>query len=92
MSAAPLSAFIIGPVAEFWLIPYAQSPEGVATWSWLIGTGRARGIALVFVLFSLLGLVLTAAVFFTRTYRRLNESYLAGDVNIDVVPSPDPAP
>ena len=92
VSAAPLSAFIIGPVAEFWLIPYAQSPEGVATWSWLIGTGRARGIALIFVLFSLLGLVLTAAVFFTRTYRRLNESYLAGDVNIDVVPSPDPAP
>ncbi len=43
-------------------------------------------------LFSLLGLVLTAAVFFTRTYRRLNESYLAGDVNVDVVPSPDPAP
>jgi len=92
VSAAPLSAFIIGPVAEYWLIPYAQSPEGVATWSWLIGTGRARGIALVFVLFSLVGLVLTAAVFLTRTYRRLNESYLAGDVNVDVVPSPDPTP
>ncbi|HSO69831.1 MAG TPA: hypothetical protein VLQ67_09355, partial [Arachnia sp.] len=97
MSAAPLSAFVIGPVAEFWLIPYAESPQGRADWGWLLGEGNARGIALVFVLFSVAGLLVTGAAFFTRTYRLLNASYAAGDVNADVaestddgMPGPDP--
>lgn len=92
VSAAPISAFVIGPIAEFWLIPYAESPQGVADWSWLIGTGQARGIALVFVLFSLVGLLVTVAVFFTRTYRRLNAAYAAGDVNADVATDGEDAP
>ena len=97
MSAAPLSAFVIGPVAEFWLIPYAESPQGRADWGWLLGEGNARGIALVFVLFSVAGLLVTGAAFFTRTYHLLNASYAAGDVNADVaestddgMPGPDP--
>ena len=52
----------------------------------------------MFVLFSIVGLVVTVAAFFTRTYRRLNEAYAAGDVNADLaqsvdddgVPGPDP--
>ena len=96
-SAAPMSAFLIGPLAEFWLIPYAGSPEGRRDLRWLLGEGDARGIALVFVLFSIAGLLVTGAAFLTRTYRRLNASYAAGDVNADVagstdddVPGPDP--
>lgn len=97
-SAAPMSAFLIGPLAEFWLIPYAGSPQGRRDLTWLLGEGDARGIALVFVLFSIVGLVVTVAAFFTRTYRRLNEAYAAGDVNADLaqsvdgdgVPGPDP--
>lgn len=101
VSAAPISAFIIGPVAQFWLIPHAESPEGQRQWAWLLGTGEARGIALVFVLVSAVGLILTSLVFLTKTYRRLNATYEAGDVNIDVasgepghasdpIPGPDP--
>ncbi len=95
VSASPISAFMIGPLAEFWLIPYAESPQGRSDWGWLLGDGNARGIALVFVLVSAGGLVITGLAFLTRTYRRLNESYAAGDVNADVVagtdlPGPDP--
>ena len=89
VSAAPVSAFIIGPLAEFWLIPYAESERGRADWGWLLGEGDARGIALVFVLVSVVGLFVTAAAFFTRTYRRLNETYAAGDVNAEVAASTD---
>ncbi|AQP45791.1 hypothetical protein RPIT_14080 [Tessaracoccus flavus] len=101
VSAAPISAFIIGPVAQFWLIPHAESPRGQRQWEWLLGTGDARGIALVFVLVSVGGLILTSLVFFTKTYRRLNATYEAGDVNKDIaafapgeaadpIPGPDP--
>ncbi|WP_297103283.1 MFS transporter [Tessaracoccus sp.] len=83
-SAAPVSAFIIGPVAEFWLIPYAESDRGQASLSWLLGTGEGRGIALVFVLVSLVGLIVTGAAFFTKTYQKLTASYAAGDVNADL--------
>lgn len=88
VAAAPLSAFLIGPIAEFWLIPYAKSPQGRADWSWLIGEGPGRGIALVFVLVSVLGLVLTALAFLTPTYRRLTATYAAGDVNADLTAAP----
>ncbi len=83
-SAAPFSAFIIGPVAQFWLIPYAESDRGQAALSWLLGTGEGRGIALVFVLVSIVGMIVTGAAFFTKTYQRLTASYDAGDVNADV--------
>lgn len=87
VSAAPLSAFLIGPIAEFWLIPYAESPRGVLTFGWLLGDGDARGIALVFVLVSIIGMVVTGSAFLTRTYRRLNAAYRDSDANAGVVPT-----
>ncbi|MFT3888522.1 MAG: MFS transporter [Arachnia sp.] len=83
-SSTPFSSFLIGPVAQFWLIPYAESPRGQEALSWLLGTGEGRGIALVFVLSSVVGIVITAAAFFTKTYRRLTESFNAGDVNANL--------
>lgn len=75
VAAAPISAFLIGPIAEFWLIPYAASDAGRAQWGWLLGEGEARGIALVFVLCGILGLVLTFGAFLTRSYRLLSARY-----------------
>jgi len=95
VSASPISAFLIGPIAEFWLLPYADSERGQAQWSWLLGTGDARGIALVFVLVSVFGFVVTTLVFFTRSYRLLTQAYDAGDVNADLTAEPgasDPIP
>lgn len=95
VSASPLSALMIGPIAQFWLLPYAESERGQAQWAWLLGTGQARGIALVFVLVSVAGFILTALVFLTRSYRLLNQAYEEGDVNADLTTDPgasDPIP
>lgn len=95
VSASPLSALMIGPIAQFWLLPYAESERGQAQWAWLLGTGQARGIALVFVLVSIAGFILTALVFLTRSYRLLNQAYEEGDVNADLTTDPgasDPIP
>ncbi len=75
MAAAPVSAFLIGPVAQFWLIPYAGSDAGRAVLEPLLGEGRARGIALVFVLAGVFGLVLTGGAFLSRSYRLLSRRY-----------------
>lgn len=75
VAAAPLSAFAIGPIAEFWLIPYTNSEAGRSQLSWLLGEGEARGIALVFLLSAIAGLAITLFAFTTRSYRRLTERY-----------------
>jgi DHA3 family multidrug efflux protein-like MFS transporter len=74
-AASPISAFIIGPIAEFWLIPYMNTDAGRAAFGWLLGDGEARGIALVFVLASFLTFVLVLLAFASRSYRRLTASY-----------------
>ncbi len=75
IAAAPISAFLIGPIAEFFIIPYMSTAEGQQSFEWLLGTGDARGIALVFVC---AGLIMCAAVlvaFKTRAYRILSKAY-----------------
>src|SRR5690606_21890540 len=47
--AAPVSAYIIGPIAQFGLIPFMNSDAGRAAFGWLLGDGEARGMALAFV-------------------------------------------
>lgn len=84
VAAGPVSAFVVAPLAQWWIIPYANSPEGSRTWSWLLGEGSGRGIALVFVITGAAGFAVTVAAFFTATYRRISRAYAAGDVNADV--------
>ena len=80
LAAAPFSAFLVGPLAEFWLIPYANSDAGREQLGWLLGAGQARGIALVFLVSGLAGLLLTLIVFTTKSYRWLSARYAeAGD-------------
>lgn len=73
--AAPITAFMIGPIAEFGIIPYMKSDNGKQTLGWLIGSGEARGIALVFLAAGLIMAVAAAFSFTTRSYRQLSESY-----------------
>lgn len=75
IAAAPISAFLIGPIAQFWLIPYMASEQGQAWWGWLLGSGEARGIALVFVLAGIVMLVVVLLAFFSAPYKRLTHSY-----------------
>jgi len=74
-AASPITAFLIGPIAQFWLIPYMKSDAGKAQFGWLLGDGDARGMALVFVV---VGLITTAAAllaFKSWSYRHLTAFY-----------------
>lgn len=75
-AAAPVTAFLIGPIAQFWLIPYMAGERGRAQFGWLLGNGQARGIALTFVLASVVTLVVTLFAFRTKAYRDLSKYYL----------------
>jgi DHA3 family multidrug efflux protein-like MFS transporter len=83
VAAAPITAFLIGPIAQFWLIPYADSDAGQQSLSWLLGEGQARGIALVFVLAGCVGLVFTLGAFLTRSYRVLSQGYSLGEPAVE---------
>lgn len=83
-AAAPITAFLIAPIAEFWIIPYMESDGGRQTWGWLLGEGDARGIALVFLFSGLAMVVLALLAFSTRAYRLLSAEYQAA-------PDADPA-
>ncbi|MGH7290835.1 MAG: MFS transporter, partial [Myxococcota bacterium] len=74
-AAAPVTAFLIAPIAQFWIIPYMDSNAGEDTWGWLLGEGEARGIALVFFFSGLVMVVLALLAFRTRAYRTLSEEY-----------------
>ncbi len=74
-AAAPVTAFIVAPIAEFWVIPWVQSDTGAQVTQGLLGTGDARGIALVFLVSGLLLALSGALAFMTKTYRILSAFY-----------------
>jgi len=74
-AAAPITSFLIAPVAEFWTVPYMKGEAGRNTWSWLLGEGDSRGIALIFLWAGILTSLVAVAAMFTRTYRLLSRSY-----------------
>lgn len=75
LAASPLTAFLIGPLTQFVFIPFMTTGAGAdAVGDWY-GRGPERGIALVFSLAGLLGVVITLAAFGSRAYRRLSAAY-----------------
>ncbi|MDO5523062.1 MAG: MFS transporter [Bacteroidia bacterium] len=74
-AATPISSYLIGPVAQFSIIPFMESDAGKQTFGWLLGEGSARGIALTFVLAGVFMLALSLMAFRTKAYRRLSESF-----------------
>lgn len=77
MAASPLTAFIIGPIAQFIFIPFMTTGRGVELIGDWFGTGMDRGIALVFVLTGLIGLTVTLLAFYSKYYRMLSDYYLS---------------
>ncbi len=77
VAASPFSAFLIGPIAEFALIPYMESEQGRDAWGWLVGDGDARGIALVFMLAGAIMFVTVLLALASAPYRRLSSAYAA---------------
>jgi DHA3 family multidrug efflux protein-like MFS transporter len=74
-AAAPITAFMIAPIAEFGIIPYMRSDAGKETFGWLLDGGDARGIALVFLFAGLIMAVAGLLAFLTKSYRRLSDYY-----------------
>jgi DHA3 family multidrug efflux protein-like MFS transporter len=74
-AAAPLTAFLIAPLAEFWIVPYVESDRGAAQWEWALGEGDSRGIALIFLIAGLALVALPVAARFTRSYRVLSAGF-----------------
>ncbi|MHA7246761.1 MFS transporter [Arthrobacter tecti] len=73
--AAPITAFLIAPIAELWIIPYARSTEGAAQLAPLLGEGTSRGIALIFLVAGIVIIVAALLAFLTPVYRRVSETY-----------------
>jgi DHA3 family multidrug efflux protein-like MFS transporter len=71
-AASPITAFLIGPIAEFWVIP-SMTDGGLADLigSWF-GTGPDRGMALIFIVAGIIGLTATLLALRSRPYRELS--------------------
>jgi DHA3 family multidrug efflux protein-like MFS transporter len=83
-AAAPVTAFLIAPIAEFIIIPFMNSDAGRGSLGWLLGDGEARGIALVFVIAGLVMILAAIAAFFTRSFRLISARYLEQGESVPV--------
>ena len=90
-AAAPVTAFLIAPIAEFLIIPYMESDAGRSSFGWLLGEGEARGIALVFLVAGIVMVLAAVGAFFTRSYRRISAQYLEADEPVEDAASAEAA-
>jgi DHA3 family multidrug efflux protein-like MFS transporter len=86
-AAAPLTSVCIGPIAETVFMPFMTDGRGVDWIGDWFGTGPDRGLALVFTVAGLLGIVVTVLVWGSRSYRRLKSSWLSYDAEAVPVPA-----
>jgi MFS transporter, DHA3 family, multidrug efflux protein len=85
-AASPVTAFLMGPIAQFLVIPFMTDGWGARTIGPWFGTGAERGLALVFVVTGLLGLLTTVLALRSRSYRRLSRSFAGRPDGEDVGP------
>jgi MFS transporter, DHA3 family, multidrug efflux protein len=74
-AASPLTAFLMAPLAETVFMPFMTDGGGVDLIGSWFGTGPERGIALMFTLAGLIGMVVTILAFGSRSYRRLSATW-----------------
>lgn len=70
-AASPLTAFMIGPIAQFIFIPFMTTGAGVDLLGYWFGTGSERGIALLFTVTGMIGFIVTIFAMRSRAYRML---------------------
>lgn len=91
-AASPLTAFLIGPYTQFVVIPF-MSEDGAgarAVGGWF-GTGPDRGIALVFTVAGLVGVLVTIMALNSKPYRQLSAFYAGAPDSTEVTDGPKPA-
>jgi DHA3 family multidrug efflux protein-like MFS transporter len=74
-AASPITAFVIGPIAQFVFIPFMTTGAGVELIGGWFGTGTDRGIALVFIIAGLIGLAVMLLAIQSNAYRALSQLY-----------------
>ncbi|HAV78955.1 MAG TPA: MFS transporter [Anaerolineae bacterium] len=90
MSASPLTTFMIGPVTELFFIPFMTVGAGVELIGGWFGTGADRGIALVFTVTGIIGLIVTLIAMNTKYYGLLSQRYMEESESL-VLPEGEPA-
>lgn len=75
-AASPITAFLIGPIAQLVFIPFMTTGAGVALIGGWFGAGVDRGIALVFILAGVIGLIVTLLAMQSNAYRVLSAHYM----------------
>jgi len=76
-AAAPVTAFLIAPIAQYWIIPYMRSEPGAEQFGWLLSGGQARGIALIFLVGGLIMILVALLAMSTKQYRKLSTIFQA---------------
>lgn len=76
-AAAPITAFLIAPIAQYWIIPFMRSEQGDDQFGWLLGSGQARGIALIFLVGGLIMILVALLAMSSKQYRKLSTIFQA---------------
>jgi MFS transporter, DHA3 family, multidrug efflux protein len=90
-AASPITAFLIGPIAQFWILPSMTDgalADRIGGW---FGTGPDRGIALIFIAAGAIGLAVTLLALRSAPYRRLSGRYAAPPADNDLKRERQPA-
>ena len=74
-AASPITAFVIGPIAQYVFIPFMTTGAGVELIGGWFGTGKERGLALLFTVTGLIGLIVTIIAMKSGAYRMLSKNY-----------------
>lgn len=74
-AASPITAFLIGPIAQLIFIPFMTTGAGVELLGDWFGTGTDRGLALLFTLTGVIGLVVTLLAMRSNAYKILLANY-----------------
>jgi len=79
LAASPLTAFLIAPLTQFVFVPFMTDGAGAQAIGDWYGRGPERGIAVVFTIAGLLGVILTIIALRSRSYRKISAAYAAGN-------------
>jgi len=74
-AASPITAFLIGPIAQLIFIPFMTTGAGVELLGPWFGTGADRGLALLFTAAGMIGLFITLLAMRSTAYRSLSENF-----------------
>jgi DHA3 family multidrug efflux protein-like MFS transporter len=89
-AASPITAFLIGPIAQFWVLPSMTDGALADLLGPWLGTGPDRGMALIFITAGAIGLFVTVLALRSGPYRSLSSRYLAASP--EGPPETEPAP